>query len=81
MPRISNWKQGRRTNDYKFFDSRIREMFTTGGTGVNIHLYLGPAAQAGAGTADQPSYVNTSAQNIQDLLFMENSDRKYDTSV
>jgi hypothetical protein len=81
MPRISNWKQGQRTNDYKFFDSRIREMFTTGGTGVNIHLYLGPAAQGGSGTADQPSYVNASAQNIQDLLFLENRDRKYDSSV
>jgi hypothetical protein len=28
-----------------------------------------------------PSYTNQSAQNIQDMLFLENRDRKYDTSV
>ena len=31
--------------------------------------------------ATQPSYANQSEQNIQDLLWMENRDRKYDTSV
>lgn len=31
--------------------------------------------------ATQPSYVNQSANNIQDLLLLENRDRKYDTSV
>ena len=31
--------------------------------------------------ATKPSYINQSAQNIQDLLFLENRDRKYDTSV
>ena len=31
--------------------------------------------------AAKPSYVNQSAQNIQDLLFLENRDRKYDTDV
>jgi hypothetical protein len=31
--------------------------------------------------ASKPSYVNQSAQNIQDLLFLENRDRKYDTDV
>jgi hypothetical protein len=29
----------------------------------------------------QPNYQNQSALNIQDLLFLENRDRKYDTSV
>lgn len=29
----------------------------------------------------KPSYINDSATNIQDLLFVENRDRKYDTSV
>lgn len=83
MPRISLWKQGRHTADYKFFDSRMREMFTIGGTGINVHLYLGPGPGTSSDTADatKPNYLNQSAQNIQDLLFLENRDRKYDTSV
>lgn len=147
MPRLSLWKEGRHSNDYKFFDRRISEMFTIGGTGVYVHKYLGPneqnlvkttgAAQGAPGntltftsTADitvgmyivglgipagarvtakdattvtlsvstttaiasgatvklytnptNPSYINESAQNIQDLFFLENRDRKYDTSV
>lgn len=31
--------------------------------------------------ATQPAYLNTSSKNIQDLLFLENRDRKYDTDV
>ena len=31
--------------------------------------------------AAKPSYINDSALNIQDLLFLENRDRKYDTSI
>ena len=31
--------------------------------------------------ATTPEYQNQSARNIQDLLFLENRDRKYDTSV
>ena len=31
--------------------------------------------------AAKPSYINQSASNIQDLLFLENRDRKYDTDV
>jgi hypothetical protein len=31
--------------------------------------------------ASKPNYLNQSATNIQDLLFLENRDRKYDTSV
>lgn len=147
MPRLSLWKDGKHSNDYKFIDRRISEMFTIGGTGIYVHKYLGPteqntikvtnAAQANVGitlnfssTSDvslgmfvagtgiptntkvsaktattvtlsnsttsivasgatvkfyteaaNPSYVNDSALNIQDLLFLENRDRKYDTSV
>jgi len=32
-------------------------------------------------SADQPAYINESEKNIQDLLFLENRDRKYDTDV
>ena len=147
MARLSLWKDGKHTNDYKFFDRRISEMFTIGGTGILLHKYLGPttqgtqfattAAQSSAGPVialpsttainigdtvtavgvplnstviakdastitisanttsalgigvtvgisnnpSMPSYTNQSEQNIQDLLWMENRDRKYDSSV
>jgi hypothetical protein len=147
VPRLSLWKEGKHSNDYKFMDRRMSEMFTVGGTGILVHKYLGPneqntvkstsATQGAAGvtltfanTTDvmsgmyvvgagipanttilsktsntitlsasttsalssgtvvkfytetsKPSYINDSALNIQDLLFLENRDRKYDTSV
>ena len=147
MPRLSLWKDGAHTNDYKYLDRRISEMFTIGGTGILVHKYLGTneqntvkttnAAQGSPGstlafasTADidlgmfvtatgvpagttviaktattvtlsanttaaitsgatvkfytdaaKPSYINQSALNIQDLLFIENRDRKYDPDV
>lgn len=147
MPRLSLWKDGAHTNDYKYIDRNISEMFTVGGTGILVHKYLGTSeqnltkttntAQAAAGTtltfattsdvdlgmfvtaagiatgtkvsaktantitlsnsttsalasgatvkfytdAAKPSYINESALNIQDLLFLENRDRKYDTDV
>ena len=149
MPRLSMWRENH-SNDYKFFDRRISEQFTIGGTGVLLHKYLGTNVQSNAyvttanvtanastlsfanvavmevgqavsginlaantvistintsantvgisaittgtissGTpisiywrdATKPVYQNQSALNIQDLLFLENRDRKYDTSV
>ena len=147
MPRLSLWKDGAHTNDYKYMDRNISEMFTVGGTGILVHKYLGTTEQnlskttsgaqgtpgstlAFANTSDidlgmfvtasgvttgtkvaaktattvtlsanttaalgtgasvkfytdaaKPSYVNQSALNIQDLLFLENRDRKYDPDV
>jgi hypothetical protein len=147
MPRLSLWQDGRHSNDYKFMDRRISEMFTIGGTGILVNKYLGVNTQgvnkstsatstvgsdsltfsntAGinvndfvfgsgipAGTkvisktstsvmlsttitsavstgatfgfsadATKPSYANQSEQNIQDLLWLENRDRKYDQDV
>jgi hypothetical protein len=147
VPRLSLWKDGAHTNDYKYLDRRISEMFTVGGTGILVHKYLGTneqntvkttnASQAAAGPtlafasttdvdlgmfvtatgiatgttvvaktattvtlsantssalssgstikfytdAAKPSYINQSALNIQDLLFLENRDRKYDPDV
>ena len=57
-------------------------MFTIGGTDVNIHKFLGAENPAeGEGTADQPTYDAVKETNIQDLLFLENRDRKYDPDV
>jgi len=147
VPRLSLWKNGAHSNDYKYIDRNISEMFTVGGTGILVHKYVGineqntvkttSAAQASpssilnfSSTADidlgmfvtatgitsgtkvtaktattitlssststaiaagatikfyidaaKPSYINQSALNIQDLLFIENRDRKYDVDV
>ena len=85
MPRLSLWKDGKHTADYKFFDQNINEMFTVGGVGINVHKYLGPNAASGEtgdlADATQPKYTNQSEKNIQDFLFLENRDRKYDTSI
>lgn len=57
-------------------------MFTVGGTDINIHKYLGTENPSeGEGTADQPFYDAVKETNIQDLLFLENRDRKYDPDV
>jgi len=58
----------------------MSEMFTVGGVDVNIHKYLGPNTEGGS-SATEPNYLNDSAKNIQDLLFLENRDRKYDPDV
>lgn len=80
MPRISLWNE-KKTNDYSFIDKTISEMFVVGGTGINLHKYLGPIDQGETGDATKPSYATQSENNIQDILFLENRDRKYDTDV
>ena len=79
MPRISMYKP-EKGNDYKFIDRHCSEMFQAGGTDVYLHKYIGPKNPS-TGTADQPIYNTISPVNIQDLLFLENRDRKYDTEV
>ena len=81
MPRLSMWKNGKHTNDYRFFDRIINEQFTVGGTGINVHLYLGPATQTDSTDSTVPEYTNPTAKNIQDLLFLENRDRVYSPDV
>jgi hypothetical protein len=81
MPRLSLWKDGAHTNDYKFMDRRISEMFTIGGTGVLLNKYLGTVEQTGSTDATVPDYINQSEKNIQDLLWVENRDRKYDHNL
>lgn len=79
MPRLSLWRENK-ANDYKFLDRRISEMFTVGGTGIHLHKYLG--SESGDGTdATKPNYASQSELNIQDLLFLENRDRKYDPDI
>ncbi len=79
MPRLSLWRENR-GNDYKFIDRRISEMFTVGGTGILVHKYLGSVSGDGS-NATVPNYQSQSIFNIQDLLFVENRDRKYDENI
>jgi len=81
MPRLSLYRP-EKGKDYNFLDDTIREMFQVGGTDVLLHKYLGPdSPEAGEGTADQPSYESPDPAQIQDLLFLENRDRKYDPDI
>jgi len=81
MPRISLWKDGRHTNDYKFHDRNISEQFTVGGTSMHVHKYLGPKEVSGSDDATQPDILDPTESSIQDILFLENRDRKYDPDI
>jgi hypothetical protein len=81
MPRLSLYKP-ERGKDYNFLDKTITEMFTVGGTDVHLHKYLGPENPNDAdATAAAPQYDAVKETNIQDMLFLENRDRKYDPDV
>lgn len=82
MPRLSLYKPEKGA-DYKFIDRQISEAFQVGATDVYLHKYLGPQnPDPENATADQPHYTGGIKEtNIQDLLFLENRDRKYDSSV
>jgi hypothetical protein len=63
-------------------------MFTVGGTDLHFHKYLGPYDQGdtnkdGEASPTQPQYSGDSLneRTIQDLLFLENRDRKYSPDV
>jgi len=80
MARLSLWNKNK-GQDYKFIDNTIREMFHVGGTDFYIHKYLGVHQQGETEDPTNPNYQNQSEKNIQDLLFLENRDRKYDSSI
>ena len=81
MPRLSLYKP-EKGQDYTFLDQTIAEMFTVGGTDVFVHKYLGPVnPEEEDATATQPRYNAVKETNIQDLLFLENRDRKYDPNI
>lgn len=56
-------------------------MFQIGGTDVFIHRYLGPGASGGTASPSLPVYATDNPTQIQDLLFLENRDRKYDPDI
>ena len=81
MPRLSLYKP-EKGKDYEFLDKTITEMFTVGGTDVFVHKYLGPKNPSEEdATSDKPRYDAVKETNIQDMLFLENRDRKYDPDI
>lgn len=80
------WRPNR-TNDYRYFDKTISEMYTVGGLDIYVHKYLGPktgqgdSALSGNYDATQPNYSVENPLFIQDLLLLENRDRAYDPDV
>lgn len=83
MPRLSNYRPTK-TNDYRFFDRTIREMYQVGGVDILVHKYLGPMTNDnddGNADATVPSYSTSNPLFIEDLLLLENRDRKYDPDV
>lgn len=86
MPRLSLFRPNR-TNDYRFFDRTISEMYTVGGVDIYLHKYLGPQTGAGdsaeSGNFDptQPNYTFDSPLLIQDVFLGENRDRAYDPDI
>ena len=82
MPRLSLYRP-EKANDYSFLDRSILEQFMVGGTDIYIHKYLGPKTPT-----DENASPTTPVQNnaipelgIQDLLFLENRDRKYSDDI
>ena len=73
MPRLSLYRP-QKGADYKFIDRTVYEMFQVGGVDVFLHKYIGPA---------DPSDPNKAMgeTTIQDVVFLENRDRKYDADV
>ena len=82
MPRLSLYKP-EKSADYRFIDRNINESFQVGGTDIFIHKYEGPVDPgADKSTPSQPYGTNDIPETkIQDLLFLENRDRKYSDDV
>lgn len=80
MPRLSLFRPDKK-NDYRFMDRVISEQLTVGGTDLLIHKYQGVKTDQSSVDATQPHYDELDPTNIQDLLFLENRDRKYEPDI
>ena len=63
-------------SDYYYIDRAVREQFDIGGTDVLVHKYIGPKKSDKDGNP-----IPTDELTIQDVLFLENRDRKYDQDI
>ena len=82
MPRLSLYKP-EKSADYRFIDKNVNEAFQVGGTDIFVHKYEGPVDPGvDNSTPSQPYGTNDIPETkIQDLLFLENRDRKYSDDV
>jgi hypothetical protein len=80
MPRLSLYRSNKQ-DDYRFLDRTVSEQLTVGGTDLYIHKYLGPENTGPSIDYTQPQYLEPDPTKIQDLLFLENRDRKYDPNI
>jgi hypothetical protein len=86
MPRLSLYRPNR-TNDYRFLDRTISEMYTVGGIDIYVHKYLGPetgsgdSAESGNYDPTQPNFTFNDPLFIQDVFLGENRDRAYDADI
>ena len=80
MPRLSLWNPIK-TNDYTFIDRIVGEHIFAGGTGVHVHKYLGVQDTEVTGDPTRPGGSGAGETFIQDLLFLENRDRKYSEDI
>jgi len=80
MPRLSLYKP-EKSADYRFIDRNINEMFQIGGTDVFVHKYLGPQEPTESSPTQPAGVSDIPETKIQDLLFLENRDRKYAQDV
>ncbi len=85
MPRLSLYSPVK-SNNYRYFDRLVREQLYAGGTDLLVHKYIGPKIEKTSDElrfpdATQPEYLSSTIENIQDLLFLENRDRKYEKDI
>lgn len=82
MPRLSLYRP-EKAHDYAFMDRTILEQFMVGGTDIYVHKYLGPAdINPEDASPAQPVQSNAIPElGIQDLLLLENRDRKYSDDI
>lgn len=80
MARISLWGNGRKGTDFKFIDRAVSDWMTASGTVINVIKYLGVHDQA---DPDDPDATPTPSgpTAIQDMLLLENRDRRYSTEI
>lgn len=73
MSRISLWHPNK-ADDYQFTDRTAGENLRIAGDGILVHMYIGP-------TTDSQGNTDTDITTIQDVLFLQNPNRKYDPNV
>ena len=80
MPRLSLYRSDK-SNDYRFFDRTISEMFSAGATDLYVHKYLGVQDNGPTASLSTPQQTTLDPTKIQDLLFLENRDRTYEPDI